>query len=292
MRTATTNTKRVFTKHNKSFKRPYNSSSSKKFKTHPLTRKFYSNFENPEFKKNLKCNNQKKVSNGRWTKSEHKQFLEAMNQFGHNWRKVEAYMGTRTSSQIRSHAQKYFLKIKAEKYQAESASVTFSLNTSLHQEKYSNAIQITKQKPFKIVNIKFESTIQKLEMQSNNFQNNLKDWVACERDLKSQLELQNEFVNISDESLKLFNSVKDDSIQERCINIIKVSNFGINEIDKRLNTWQMANPNIECNFLVQYMKSYGFNSFDEIKDVYVKLDDWIGNKETRIHEDIVKVSNK
>lgn len=36
--------------------------------------------------------------------------MEALSLFGKNWRKVEDYIGTRTSAQARSHAQKYFGK--------------------------------------------------------------------------------------------------------------------------------------------------------------------------------------
>eukprot|EP00916_Digyalum_oweni_P009229 GHVL01015577.1.p1 GENE.GHVL01015577.1~~GHVL01015577.1.p1 ORF type:complete len:421 (+),score=116.60 GHVL01015577.1:1541-2803(+) len=48
---------------------------------------------------------------GRWTAEEHDRFLEAIEQFGRDWRKVQDYVGTRTSAQARSHAQKYFAKL-------------------------------------------------------------------------------------------------------------------------------------------------------------------------------------
>jgi len=34
--------------------------------------------------------------------------------FGKDWKKVEDFIGTRTGAQIRSHAQKYFLRIEKE----------------------------------------------------------------------------------------------------------------------------------------------------------------------------------
>jgi len=45
-------------------------------------------------------------NNGRWSKEEHEKFLEAVKLYGRNWRKVQGYVGTRTSTQARSHAQK------------------------------------------------------------------------------------------------------------------------------------------------------------------------------------------
>jgi len=51
---------------------------------------------------------------GRWTSEEHKKFVEALKKFGKQWKKVEEYIQTRSGAQIRSHAQKYFLKIQKE----------------------------------------------------------------------------------------------------------------------------------------------------------------------------------
>lgn len=38
----------------------------------------------------------------------------ALKLFGKDWKKVEDHIGTRTGAQIRSHAQKYFLRIENE----------------------------------------------------------------------------------------------------------------------------------------------------------------------------------
>ncbi|GFH45105.1 hypothetical protein CTEN210_01579 [Chaetoceros tenuissimus] len=52
-----------------------------------------------------------KPSTGRWTKEEHEAFLKGLKVHGREWKKVALNIPTRTSSQIRSHAQKYFAKL-------------------------------------------------------------------------------------------------------------------------------------------------------------------------------------
>ncbi|KAK7340307.1 hypothetical protein VNO77_21009 [Canavalia gladiata] len=47
-----------------------------------------------------------------WTDQEHDKFLEALHLFDRDWKKIEAFVGSKTVIQIRSHAQKYFLKVQ------------------------------------------------------------------------------------------------------------------------------------------------------------------------------------
>jgi SHAQKYF class myb-like DNA-binding protein len=48
---------------------------------------------------------------GRWTNDEHKLFIEALKLYGKSWKKIQQHVGTRITTQIRSHAQKFFHKM-------------------------------------------------------------------------------------------------------------------------------------------------------------------------------------
>lgn len=64
--------------------------------------------------KKEKVTSARKASSGRWTREEHEQFLEGLKVYGREWKKVAQRIPTRTSAQIRSHAQKYFAKLARE----------------------------------------------------------------------------------------------------------------------------------------------------------------------------------
>ena len=72
-----------------------------------LNPKFYPfrvyNYENNTFKPAI---------TGRWKFKEHMLFLEGLDKYGVNWKKIYPLIKTRTCDQIRSHAQKFFLKLK------------------------------------------------------------------------------------------------------------------------------------------------------------------------------------
>ena len=56
-------------------------------------------------------------TSGRWSSGEHQAFLEGLNIHGREWKKVAQGIPTRTSAQIRSHAQKYFAKLARDEEQ-------------------------------------------------------------------------------------------------------------------------------------------------------------------------------
>ena len=67
---------------------------------------------------NFACSNS--TADGRWTRDEHEAFLQGLQVYGREWKKVAQNIPTRTSSQIRSHAQKYFAKLAREEQQRHS----------------------------------------------------------------------------------------------------------------------------------------------------------------------------
>lgn len=64
----------------------------------------------------------------RWTDDEHTRFLEGMSLYGRSWGKVANHVQTKTTIQIRSHAQKYFNRIKK---QQGMASARFACHASM-----------------------------------------------------------------------------------------------------------------------------------------------------------------
>ena len=66
-------------------------------------------------KKNSILEKETNYLTGRWNFEEHKKFIEAIIKFGNNWKLVQKYIKTRSSTQARSHAQKFFIKLKKAK---------------------------------------------------------------------------------------------------------------------------------------------------------------------------------
>jgi SHAQKYF class myb-like DNA-binding protein len=53
---------------------------------------------------NSNARESKNGQQGRWTEKEHQRFLEGLKLYDKDWRRIEKHIGTRTCSQIRSHA--------------------------------------------------------------------------------------------------------------------------------------------------------------------------------------------
>jgi SHAQKYF class myb-like DNA-binding protein len=70
---------------------------------------YRNNFSSRDGKLNYKNDN---FNQGRWLPEEHSKFIEAMYLYGNEWKRVQKYIGTRSSTQARSHAQKFFIRLK------------------------------------------------------------------------------------------------------------------------------------------------------------------------------------
>ena len=58
--------------------------------------------------------NANEYHSGRWTNEEHQKFIEGILKHGNEWKRVQSVIKTRSSTQARSHAQKFFLRMKKE----------------------------------------------------------------------------------------------------------------------------------------------------------------------------------
>ena len=63
-------------------------------------------------KTNLKLSESDNVNGGRWNKDEQIRFAEAVLKYGNDWKKMQNYIFTRNITQVRSHAQKFLMKLK------------------------------------------------------------------------------------------------------------------------------------------------------------------------------------
>ena len=72
----------------------------------------HNNDSKNENEMNKSNSNSNEYNSGRWSNEEHNKFIEGILKYGNEWKKVQNIIKTRTSTQARSHAQKFFLRIK------------------------------------------------------------------------------------------------------------------------------------------------------------------------------------
>ena len=81
-------------------------------------------------------------TSGRWTTEEHEAFLVGLKIFGREWKKVAHKIPTRTSAQIRSHAQKYFAKLaRDQQHQKQQMSLSSPLMNIIGDTDYHNTLK-------------------------------------------------------------------------------------------------------------------------------------------------------
>jgi SHAQKYF class myb-like DNA-binding protein len=84
---------------------------------------------------------------GRWNMDEHQRFIEAIMKYGNEWKLVQKHVGTRSSTQARSHAQKFFVKLKKSQIEfgldvnKNSIKSLHEMAASMNADQYDNAMR-------------------------------------------------------------------------------------------------------------------------------------------------------
>ena len=222
--------------------------------------------QNKSDNKIYKC----KFNNGRWSDDEHKKFLKGIIEYGNKWKKIQNIIITRSSTQARSHAQKFFLRIKNDlklkknnivkdnlnKNENFSIKYFFELLTDFDKDKSNIQIgKLDKEQKEKLFNLLCQfSSKRKIKKREKNESNNFVKSNGSKIIIKN-IDLNeindNEINDKIDE--KIFNVIKDNTKRE---------NTNINNISKTSNsTFSESNKN---NFNVKKRKNdidfYHFNN--------------------------------
>jgi len=110
----------------------------------PIEHKFLQKkkFEVIKTKKHKNKNTLNKyITHGYWDKYEHNRFIEALYLYNCKWHKIQAYLKVRSYKQIRSHAQKFYLKLKS--FEDKKLGLNF---TSPNVDNLNQIIKIIKEK--------------------------------------------------------------------------------------------------------------------------------------------------
>ena len=209
---------------------------------------------------------------GRWSKEENNKFLEGIARYGINWEKFKILIKTRSTLQIRTHAQKFYIKMKSCK--DDFLGIDFTLN-SIHNIKdmvfqiksINNNYDIIN--VFKYLNSKID-IIKKLKKKFNknnnndsiNYSNNtiLKDIEKNYINIPENLNMnQNNQLNIfENSSKKIYLNQQNNNIINNFNNIL-INNFN-NNFSLNNNFLQMNNINTIINNQNFNLVSNSFNN--------------------------------
>ena len=187
---------------------------------------------------------------GRWKQEEHFRFIKGCLLFGNNWKKVKKYVKTRSSAQIRSHAQKYLIKLNKKYHHicfdnTENSSENYNLDYEFIQNVTNSDLK----------NFDMEKIEQMILIIFKNSNSNLN--IFNER--------HNNTINLNKNILKNETSINSKK-KEKIFNFIKVSKCKDSEYENlnyNNNTKNFLNKKINNNidFSILYNKSNGLNDF-------------------------------
>ena len=220
--------KKIFPKKNMfklTFIRPSQNQNKHKIKNETIS----NNIKNKQRKNNI--SNIKYLS-GRWKEDEHKRFIEAIIKYGNDWKQVQKYVKTRSSTQARSHAQKFFVKIKKAKVLDFNLDLSKTSIKMFHDmikeastEKYNKILNALNSVAFERNNKKSKKEEKYVENNKNN--NNINNNFINNNYFDFNNKKNNEFDKEKDFMMNNNNNLNE-SINNEIVNQINPNNDGSN----------------------------------------------------------------
>ena len=180
-------------------------------------------------------------NNGRWTEEEKNRFIQGIILYGINWKKVKILIPTRNAVQVRSHAQKFFNKLKLCK--DENLGIDFTLdsvnniNDMINQIKSKNpdcdAAFILRKLYNGCINSNFYKINKKISDNKCETYNNI-----------SKNENINELINLEENNIYIN---KNETLNQNNLNINLFEN---NKFDEIINN--ICNINFEPNNIIDF----------------------------------------
>ena len=206
---------------------------------------------------------QNDLQNGRWKQEEHFRFIKGCLLFGNNWKKIKNYVKTRSSAQIRSHAQKYFIKLNKKYHYIRFDDEDNKLkNYNLDYDFVKNVINCD------LNNVNMEKIEQMILIIFKNSNSNLN--IFSER--------HNNTINLNENILKnevLTNSNK----KEKIFNFIKIPKYKDYEFDnnENYNNNEFLNKKRNNNMKILYNTNNDLNDFGIEPKKMIQIENFIHN---------------
>jgi SHAQKYF class myb-like DNA-binding protein len=209
---------------------------------------------------------------GRWNKDEHRKFIEAIIKFGNNWKDVQKYIDTRTSTQARSHAQKYFEKMRKNRNYLKifkplnidnSDNFTNRTITQLHKlygNKSKNEINSIVNK---FINYESENMKKKRKSFHYNISNKKQSFNNSKKNLENGsglrgIERENDFIEDENKNIMYENNFNNNQIRSRINSMINNDEiYGHYNSQKNEEENYLFNNNFKDNNFIQSYKGDG-----------------------------------
>ena len=224
----------------------------------------YINQNNLEDNLSENLSEQNDLQNGRWKQEEHFRFIKGCLLFGNNWKKVKNYVKTRSSAQIRSHAQKYLIKLNKKYHHICVGNNENNIeNYNLDYEFIQNVTN------YDLNNVDMEKIEKMILIIFKNSNSNLN--IFSER--------HNNTINLNENMLK--NEIQTTSKKkEKIFNFIKISKYKDSKYDKinyNDNDFLNKKRNNNIDYSILYNKSNGLNDFGIEPIKMIEIEKFIHN---------------